>query len=314
MAYIFLAAVGGFGALLCFSLVIFTLSRRQLRSPSYASFISLCTNGILFGSLYLMPRYGTDFSRDTPVICHMLPRLGQALLLNVGLHVSVMTIERYFAIVYPFKYQRFITRGTVMVIILFLWFLVIGLQAIVSGLEFIQINQTVANKCAYSRGFENTSNLINAGFSVALSCLTLIILIYVYTLVLIIIRRHQDKIRRQLTLSNPDKIAVKTRKKAVLQTGLLFGVYLVFFLPFLFVTAFLPRLPFSKPLYYFYINVLRNMAFIFPFIQPLLYLKFTANINRELKSILGNLSVHKSAASNPNIAILTFEKSIGMQI
>ncbi|RDD43914.1 D(1)-like dopamine receptor [Trichoplax sp. H2] len=310
MAYIFLAIVGGFGATLCLAIAIFTLSRRKLRSPNFASFLSLCINGIFFGSLYLIPRYASDFSRNTAIICHILPRLGQALLLNVGLHVSIMTIERYIAIVYPFRYERLFTRTVVVIVIFFLWFLVVGLQLIVSGIEYAQINRTIVDKCAYSRGFGNTSNLINAGFTVALSCLTFIVLVYVYARVLIIISHHHRKIRRHLTPSDADSNVVRTRKKAILQAGLLFGVYLVFFLPFILVTVLLPSLPFSMSLFDFYVHVLRNMAFVFPFIQPLLYLIFTANIRKELKHVLCSSSL-KSAilVSNSNTAFVTIEKT-----
>lgn len=310
MAYIFLAIVGGIGAVVCFAIVAFVFGRRKLRSPSYATYSSLCVNGVFFGSLYLIPRYATDLSRNTPIICHILPRFGQALLLNVGLHVSIMTIERYVAIVYPFKYQRLFTRMVVIIVILALWLLVVGLQLIISGIEYAQINQNITDKCDHSRKLGNTSNLINAGFTVAFSCLTFFVLVYVYTRVLIIISRHHRKIHRHLTPSDEDQKAVKTRKKAIIQAGLLFGVYLVFFLPFILFTVLLPYLHFTKPLYDFYVHVLRNMAFIFPFIQPLLYLVFTANIRKELKHVLCRHSRDGGIfVSNSNTNFLTIEKT-----
>ncbi|EDV24024.1 uncharacterized protein TRIADDRAFT_57081 [Trichoplax adhaerens] len=268
------------------ALFIFIRCNRNLYQLSSVLLLSMLINGFLWG-LYEVIRFGDGFSFKIGILCVVLYRFGQALFISLNLHSCVIISERYFAIAYPFRYNRFSTIGHLSIIIVLVWLVptAVPIFSIIDGIFSKRLaNCSLIDVQQFIR-IDYICHLI----MLILATLLLVLLLIMYGRIIYLLklrqynrvafvstRRHFSSIERLLR----GKLAL--RKKAVIQAMIVFTFYAVFLIPFLTLSTIA-----LSDIYRFAdilqaSVILRDVAFCYPALQPLIYAYFTADIRKEI--------------------------------
>lgn len=275
------------------ALFIFTVSNRNLRLLSHVLLQSMLINGFIWG-LYGVIRFSGTFSYTSNVLCIILPRLGQAIFISLNLHSCVIMSERYFAIAYPFRYSRFLTIANLSIVCGLVWLLPISVP-LISIIDGIYSNRLSNCSVAHVQQFitiDYYCHLIM--LIVAVLLLTLLLTIYGRVIYLVKLRQHRVVgfvSNGQNTTANTqvDNLLLRSnlivRKKAVIQAMVVFTFYVIFLMPFLTLTIIM----LSNLKQFSYLSeatlIIRDIAFCYPALQPLIYAYFTADIRHQISAV-----------------------------
>ena len=129
-----LIAIGTILVVLClptitinFLIWITIIAKRHLHHPSYMIIANLALSDWLAGCIsfpfYAITCYMNIVGKDTCFIALVSTPISYALGIATFLIVSFQAVERFIAIIYPFNYERCITKFVVMAINLTIWFI-----------------------------------------------------------------------------------------------------------------------------------------------------------------------------------------------
>lgn len=115
-------------------ILLFIVSQRQLRTVSNAIFCSTCISGAITASIVtsadlLFKHYLMFVSRNV-TLCAIMPALELTSFCIFNLNVTLMSFERCYFVVYPFKYRRLATLKNFTILITLSWLLPIFISAL----------------------------------------------------------------------------------------------------------------------------------------------------------------------------------------
>ena len=276
------------------ALFIFIASNRNLRLLSHVLLQSMLVNGFIWG-LYVVIRFIGTYSYVTNVLCIILPRLGQAIFISLNLHSCVIMSERYFAIAYPFRYSRFVSVTNLSIICGLVWLLpiTVPLISIIDGIYTDRLsNCSVADVQQFVQ-IDFYCHLI----MLLIAALLLALLLTIYGRIIYLVKLRQHRVlgfvsRGQSANTTPvnveddhllPKSKLMVRKKAVIQAIIVFTFYAIFLIPFLILTVIMLS---NLQYYMLFLStatlVIRDIAFCYPALQPLIYAYFTADIRHQI--------------------------------
>lgn len=263
-------------------LLIVLVSKRHLRTASNTLLVSTLIVGILFALLYLIPRWAIPYTSQLPIICALLPPIGQAFFININLHVCSISLERYICISNPFLYDRIGKRKNFIILIIFLWVISIMSQFI-PLFTFKPIRPVCyywADNLAAQRNF-----LVSTFVILFFIPLTVIVISYcrIYVIVNFHVAQFQQIVKQ---LHNTEEKLTKDRK-AIKQIVAMISVFVISFLPFVIEFLIWQDKKFEgTQADIIALRVTQFFAFSYPAISPLLCCWFKANLRREVKRSL----------------------------
>lgn len=263
--------------------IIFLLIRRSLRKAQYFALDSLLLNNIAFAMAYILPYYSNRHLQfDIPNWCVLLPRVGQALFLNMALHICLLAVIRSIQINRPFQAFEIVTTKHVSCMCILLW---------VCSLTLVLISAVHIDRLQAENGYNMTcdqqfkiTNDVELAFSLiilSISFLVLLFLCAVYYRILSIIDYHMKKsvLRSSITdVTIKDRIGKFINKRKTIRQALcVFSLYLVFLGPFL-ITLGLSYIPDLYQPVMTVFPIFRLLAFCYPIVLPCIYIAFDNEI------------------------------------
>ncbi|XP_051500428.1 trace amine-associated receptor 4-like [Myxocyprinus asiaticus] len=232
-------------------LVIISISHfKQLQSPTHLIVRSLASSDCLLGSLvmpYSMVRSveGCWFLGD--VVCKVHSSLDMTFCISSILHLSLISIDRYWAICDPLRYKMRITNCTVTVFITITWlfsfaysFSVVFLGVNAVGLEMLIVQVSCVGNCVL---------FFNKQWGIICPLLTFFlpgtIMSSLYIKIFHVARKHAKVISDRMTVGATS--STHRERKAAKTLALVMGVFLFCWLPYFIVTAVDPFLNFVTP-------------------------------------------------------------------
>lgn len=246
---------------------------RKLWNFSNTVVISMCLSGILWSILYILPRWAfVNFSSQHWLICSILPQIGIFFITILNLHLVLISLDKLFAILYPFKYIKFATINASLIGIFFIWLI----PAFVAVLPFMTFRQLSPHNCTVSNSTKEVDYLI-AVFSL-LFFVPLICMLLCYTYVFHIANQQLNKLYMEAKISHSCRIKVRN-VKAARRLSLMVTAFAIMWLPYV-ITFFVYSVAGDKKMIIArdVIPVFRFIAFFYPLINPILYGFFNTNI------------------------------------
>ena len=124
-------------------LLLLILLRRKLWTFSHRIIASMAVVGVLFGAIYILPRWANPYGLNTPILCDITRQIGQSLVINLNVHICVISFDRYFAVMYPFHYPRRSTTRNLILLILAIW----SVATIIPMLPLVTFRPVNASYC-----------------------------------------------------------------------------------------------------------------------------------------------------------------------
>ncbi|RDD37323.1 Trace amine-associated receptor 1 [Trichoplax sp. H2] len=303
-AYVFIPTI-----IINLAFVIFILSKSQLRVPSNIIICSSCISSLLFGFIIVFTAIVNQISDRSLRITLLTCVVGNPTELTCAgifnAHIAAISLERFFSVVYPFKYQRYANKKSAVITLFFTW-------AIPICSIYILITLTSLRQVGHCYGWLTISELyfiFNYVLVPAVLFLPSIITFISYSVILCKIYAMQRKTwseTRNLVLSQPSSTyqLMLQHRKALIQMFMVIGIYAIAFYPFFICyTALLStrRYVFLIPTYITYL-----FAIIYLGIHPLLIVYFNTLIKDEAKKCWKNLrlicSKKKSTSSRTTVS------------
>ncbi|EDV20597.1 Trace amine-associated receptor 7g [Trichoplax sp. H2] len=277
------------------------VSERKLHTMSNWIMASMFCAGIIFGLLYLLPRWVLYYQwvKQDPIACTVLPLTGIGLIVNLNLHLTLVSLDRYFCVIFPFKYEMRKTRLIAMSSVAAVWLLSI----FSAYLPLFTILMPPPNTCVKFRPANPVHHAYLITIFSVLFFFPLLVLIVTYTQILFIVNSHtqRDKIISRRA-STPISV-IKRNIRAIKHMAIMIGIFILFWLPYVVVFLMLYSSKFVTPTTAQVIRSLQYLAFSYPAMNPLLYGYFTASLRREIEkrvraTWLGNLLCSRLASNN----------------
>ncbi|KAK9956874.1 hypothetical protein ABG768_014581 [Culter alburnus] len=262
-------------------LVIISVSHfKQLHTPANILILSLAVSDLLVG-VFVMPLYLSGLIESCwisgPVMCSFL-KFADFQATSVSVHtVTLIAVDRFLALSYPFFYSEKISPTVICIATLFNWLFSLLYNF---TLLFINGNFTVVcpGECVYF--VDEVSSLIDLLVVFLMPCTLIIIL---YTHVFVIAKKHATAIRALQVHNSTSKnrVSDKSERKAAILLGILVFVFLLCLLPY-----YICSLVVS---YNADVFLVRDVAVIFFFlnstINPIIYALFYPWFQKSLKLI-----------------------------
>ncbi|XP_065111833.1 trace amine-associated receptor 3-like [Paramisgurnus dabryanus] len=274
-------------------LIIISISHfKQLQSPTHLIVQSLAVCDCLLGLLvmpYSMMRSveGCWFLGD--VICKIHSSLDMTLCISSLIHLSLISIDRYWAICDPLKYKMRVTNNTVTVFITFTWifsfvysFSVVFLGVFAVGLEAFILQVSCFGGCAV---------FFNKEW--ALTCVILVFIIpgtimsSLYIIIFSVVKKHAKVLSEKVSVTTTgvnSQSSAHRERKAAKTLALVMGVYFICWLPFSFAVTVDPFLNFVTPVDVF--EALVWFAYFNSTCNPLIYGFFYPRFQKAFKTLI----------------------------
>uniref|UniRef100_A0A8C9S2M0 G-protein coupled receptors family 1 profile domain-containing protein n=1 Tax=Scleropages formosus TaxID=113540 RepID=A0A8C9S2M0_SCLFO len=249
-------------------IVIITIAHfKQLHTPTNYLVLSLAIADFLLGSVIMPPSMVRSLESCWylgDLFCKIHSSTDIMLSTASILNLSLISIDRYYAVCQPLHYQTKITNGVVLTMVVISWTL-----SALHGYMMVFMNlNTVGIEDIYNEHFncEGACFLLQSRMSILTSSILAFfipgfLIIVLYLKILIIARRQVNLKKRKISLN-------KTEPKATKTFGIVVGVYLVSWSP-LFLCNFVdPFIVFSSPLVP---EVLMWLAYLNSGINPIIY-------------------------------------------
>ncbi|XP_055042990.2 trace amine-associated receptor 4-like [Misgurnus anguillicaudatus] len=270
-------------------LIIISISHfKQLQSPTHLIVQSLAVCDCLLGSLvmpYSMVRSveGCWFLGD--VICKIHSSLDMTLCIASILHLSLISVDRYWVICDPLRYRMRITNKTVTVLITLTWifssvycFSVVFSGVNVIGLEALLLQMSCFGGCVL---------ILNKEWG--LTCFILAFIIpgsimgSLYIIIFNVVKKHAKVLSVKVSGVNSQSSAHRERKAAK-TLALVMGVFFICWLPFSIAIAVDPLLNFVIPADVY--EALVWFAYFNSACNPLIYGFFYPRFQKAFKALI----------------------------
>ncbi|XP_065111876.1 trace amine-associated receptor 4-like [Paramisgurnus dabryanus] len=274
-------------------LIIISISHfKQLQSPTHLIVQSLAVCDCLLGLLvmpYSMVRSveGCWFLGD--VICKVHSSMDMMLCTSSLLHLSLISIDRYWAICDPLKYRMRITNNTVTVFITFTWIFsfVYNFSVVFSGVSAVGLEAYILQMSC----FGGCAVFINKEWGLISFILSFIIpgtiMSSLYIIIFTVVRKHvkvlSEKVSVTTTGVNSQSSAHRERKAAK-TLALVMGVFFLCWLPFSIAIAVYPYFHFVVPADVF--EALVWFAYFNSTFNPLIYGFFYPRFQKAFKTLI----------------------------
>ncbi|XP_065112698.1 trace amine-associated receptor 4-like [Paramisgurnus dabryanus] len=271
-------------------LIIISISHfKQLQSPTHLIVQSLAVCDCLLGSLvmpYSMVRSveGCWFLGD--VICKVHSSLDMIFCTSSLLHLSLISIDRYWAICDPLKYKMKITNNTVTVFIVFTWIcsFVYGFSIVFSGVNAVAVILQVS--C-----FGACAVFINK--ELGLTCFIVIFIIpgtimsSLYIIIFNVVKKHAKVLSEKVSVTTTgvkSQSSAHRERKAAKTLALVMGVFFLCWLPFSIAATVDPFLNFVTPANVY--EALGWFAYFNSTCNPLIYGFFYPCFQKAFKTLI----------------------------
>ena len=264
-------SIGVFTLLTNVFLFMMIMSCKRLRMTSNYIIASMCFVGILIALLYLLPRWTIPTFYRNPLLCQILPAIGQGLLLNLNFHVCLVSLERYIIILYPFWHRKYCCKKLLLWIISIVWMLTISFPFI-PLMTYQPIHQHGCNNYIV---LDKVSNLIMycVYFSVFFF-FPVTILISTYTCIFAKIISGQTKFSKRANI-------FRRKRKTLCHISIIVGLFILIWLPFV-IAFFVLQLRTKTKQQLEILTITQYVSFSYPAINPLLYTYYTTSIREEI--------------------------------
>ncbi|XP_051510461.1 trace amine-associated receptor 4-like [Myxocyprinus asiaticus] len=238
-------------------LVIISISHfRQLQSPTHLIVRSLAASDCLLGSLvmpYSMVRSveGCWFLGD--VVCKVHSSLDMTFSISSLIHLSLISVDRYWAICDPLRYKMRVTNNTVTVFTTFTWLFsfLYSFSIVFSGVNAIGLELFILQ--IYCVG--NCVLYFNKQWGLVCSLLTFFlpgtIMSSLYMKIFHVARKHSKVMSERVTMGAKGEMksqsSAQRESKAAKTLAIVMGVFFLCWLPFFTATAIDPFLNFVIP-------------------------------------------------------------------
>ena len=280
-------AIGIFTILCNLVLFISVAASKSIRSQSNVIICSSFFIGVLFGGIYILPRWGTPYYHQLLVFCEFLPILGSSFLLNYNLHQCLISIDRLIAIRWPILYKQSIKPKHYIIAVICLWIF----SLLISCIPIMTYHPISMNSCRPV--FYNTPEIqYNLTFFFGLFYIPIALIVGCYSYIFYKIFRKGSKSNSIDVHNKSSQVTINSKKiiNASKQMFMLTLLFLFMLFPYfcsyqvIILTIGLSnksldgfyRLPcwarITMPL------VTRYVAFLYPAINPLLYAYFVKSI------------------------------------
>ncbi|XP_055042931.2 trace amine-associated receptor 4-like [Misgurnus anguillicaudatus] len=237
-------------------LIIISISHfKQLQSPTHLIVQSLAVCDCLLGSL-VMP-YGMVRSVEGcwflgDVICKVHSSLDTTLCISSLMHLSLISIDRYWAICDPLKYKMRITNNTVTVSITFTWIFsfVYSFSVVFSGVNAVGLEAFILQMSC----FGGCAALFNKEWGL-ISCILFFIIpgtimSSLYIIIFNVVKKHAKVLSEKGSVTTTgvnSQNSAHRERKAAKTLALVMGVFFLCWLPLSIVSALDPFLNFVTP-------------------------------------------------------------------
>ncbi|EDV27026.1 D(1)-like dopamine receptor [Trichoplax sp. H2] len=243
-------------------LIFFT---NDLKKATNSFMASMSAVGILWGAFYLLPRWSLiNFIRTDWLFCSLSPQIGIFLTIIINLHLCLISIDKYIAIIYPFEYIRWASTLSISIAIVTVWILPL-IVALLPQMTFRQLNYKTCH-VLNRQDLTSEKNYLIAVFSI-LFFIPIACMVLAYGNIFIVANKQLKLDLDQDAGKNKQSIVMNI--KAARYLSIIVGVFVVTWLPYVsfFFSMFLqPR----KELFTTFVT-LRYIAFCYPMVNPVLY-------------------------------------------
>ncbi|XP_065112743.1 trace amine-associated receptor 4-like [Paramisgurnus dabryanus] len=274
-------------------LIIISISHfKQLQSPTHLIVQSLAVCDCLLGSLvmpYNMVRSveGCWFLGD--IICKVHSSLDMAFCFSSLIHLSLISVDRYWAICDPLKYKLRITNNTVTVFITLTWifsfvysFSVVFSGVYAVGLEALMLQMSCYGGCAL---------FVNKEWR--LICIILVFIIpgtimsSLYIIIFNVVKKHAKVLSEKVSVTTTgvnSQSSAHRERKAAKTLALVMGVFFLCWLPSSIAIAVDPFINFVTPADVF--EALYWFAYFNSTFNPLIYGFFYPVFQKAFKTLI----------------------------
>ncbi|XP_065112760.1 trace amine-associated receptor 4-like [Paramisgurnus dabryanus] len=274
-------------------LIIISISHfKQLQSPTHLIVQSLAVCDCLLGLLvmpYSMVRSveGCWFLGD--VICKVHSSLDITLCISSLIHLSLISIDRYWAICDPLKYKMRITNNTVIVCITFTWTFsfVYSFSVVFSGVNAVGLEALILQMSC----FGGCGMFINKEWG--LTCLILLFIIpgtimsSLYIIIFNVVKKHAKVLSEKVSVTTTGvniQSSAHRERKAAKTLALVMGVFFICWLPLSIAAAVDPFLNFVTPADVF--EALVWLSYFNSTFNPLIYGFFYPCFQKAFKTLI----------------------------
>ncbi|XP_065111825.1 trace amine-associated receptor 4-like [Paramisgurnus dabryanus] len=274
-------------------LIIISISHfKQLQSPTHLIVQSLAVCDCLLGSLvmpYSMVRSveGCWFLGD--VICKVHSSLDMTLCICSLIHLSLISIDRYWAICDPLKYKMRITNNTVTVFITFTWIFsfVYCFSIVFSGVNVVGMEAFILQISC----FGGCVLFLNKEWGLISVILLFIIpgtiMSSLYIIIFNVVKKHAKVLSEKVSVTTTgvnSQSSAHRERKAAKTLALVMGVFFLCWLPCSIVNAVDPFLNFVTPGVVF--EALIWFAYFNSACNPLIYGFFYPRFQKAFKTLI----------------------------
>ncbi|XP_073711526.1 trace amine-associated receptor 4-like [Misgurnus anguillicaudatus] len=274
-------------------LIIISISHfKQLQSPTHLIIQALAVCDCLLGLLvmpYSMMRSveGCWFLGD--VICRVHSSLDMTLCFSSLIHLSLISIDRYWAICDPLRYKMRITDNTVTVLITLTWIFtfVYSFSVVFSGVNAVGLEALVLQMSC----FGGCVLFFNKEWA-----LTGVILLFIipgtimsslYIIIFNVVKKHAKVLSVKVSVTTTgvnSQSSAHRERKAAKTLALVMGVFFICWLPYSIATAVDPFLNFVTPANVF--DALVWFAYFNSACNPLIYGFFYPHFQKAFKTLI----------------------------
>ncbi|XP_055042941.2 trace amine-associated receptor 4-like [Misgurnus anguillicaudatus] len=274
-------------------LIIISISHfKQLQSPTHLLVQSLAVCDFLLGFLvmpYSMMRSveGCWFLGD--VICKVHSSMDMMLCTSSLLHLSLISIDRYWAICDPLRYKMRITNNTVAVFITLTWIFsfVYNFSVVFSGVTAVGLEAYILQMSC----FGGCVVFINKEWGLISFILAFIIpgaiMSSLYIIIFAVVRKHAKVLSKKVSVTTTgvnSQSSAHRERKAAKTLALVMGVFFLCWLPFSIATAVYPYFNFVTTADVF--EALVWLAYFNSTFNPLIYGFFYPRFQKAFKTLI----------------------------
>ncbi|XP_073673234.1 trace amine-associated receptor 4-like [Garra rufa] len=261
-------------------LIIISISHfKQLQTPTHLIVRSLAASDCLLGSLvmpYSMVRSVEGCWYLGDVVCKVHSSLDMTFCISSLLHLSLISVDRYWAICDPLKYRVRVTNSIVTVFILLIWLFsfVFSFYVVFSGVNMIGLEAFIMQ--VYCVG--SCVLFFNKEWGIICPVLVFFlpgtIMSSLYIKIFHVAQKHAKVMTDRVTGGLKSQHSAQRERKAAKTLAIVMGVFLFCWLPYFIVNAldpffnfFTPAVVFDAVIWFAYLNSTCN-PLIYGFFYP----------------------------------------------
>ncbi|XP_073667594.1 trace amine-associated receptor 1-like [Paramisgurnus dabryanus] len=280
LLYLFFSAIALITVCGNLLVIIAIIHFKQLHTPTNYLILSLAVADLLIGGFVMPPSMMRSVETCWylgDLFCKIHSSADVMLCITSLLHISFISIDRYYAVCHPLQYHNKITPPVSMIMIFLCW----GLAAFVGfGMIFLELNilgdedfysDQIACKGACIIFQTAAASTVSSFIAFGLPAM---IAVCIYLKILLVARKQSKSIQHSVQVSQKNSTSInKSERKATKTLAIIMGVFFVSISPFFFCNLIDPFINYTTPpalfdifLWIGYVNSLCN-----PFVYAFFY-------------------------------------------